>query len=173
VTDVGNGTYTFPVTAGTTPGTAQLRVQVNDGQRTILLSPRTPVKLDSFWCSRATFPAGAGGTADFSLNAGAVRAGRGYLALASMSGSVPGLPGPGLTIPLNPDQLFFVSYAIRNSAVLQATEGTLDGSGRGTARLVAPAGLLMPFANQTLTFAFATVNPLDFASNPVPLTVTP
>jgi len=173
VTDAGNGTYTFPVTAGTAPGTALLRIQVNDGQRTILLSPRTPVKLDSFWASRATLPGGAGGTVDFTLNAGAGFAGRGYLALASASGSVPGIPGPGFTVPLNPDALFFVSYAIRNSAILQMTEGTLDGSGRAAARLVAPAGLLLPFANQTLTFAFAALNPLGFASNPVAMGVTP
>ena len=54
VTDHGNGTYSFPVTAGTTAGDLRLRITANDGTA-VVLTPRTeiPVRADALWAQTA------------------------------------------------------------------------------------------------------------------------
>jgi hypothetical protein len=51
--------------------------------------------------------------------------------------------------------------------------GVLDATGRATAQLVAPPGGAAAFVGSKLTAASATLNPIDFASNPVTILVVP
>ena len=176
VVDLKNGTYTFPVTAGTTPGPVMLRVTVNDGKGAVLLSPRSTFHLvsSSLKASHTSISAASGATVIFDLMPGIHHASRPYLLLASASGSSPGIKvSPQIRIPLNPDQVFHYSFNLANSPLLPNTAGVLDAAGKARARLVAPPGLLSVLRGASLTFAFGLLGPLDFASNPVALQVQP
>jgi len=176
VIDLQNGTYTFPVTAGTTPGTAVLRVTVDDGKGSVLLSPRSmlPVLPVSLKASHASVSAASGATVVFDLTPGSRFASRPYLLLASASGSSPGIPvGPGIRIPLNPDPVFHLTSSLANSPLLPGSAGAIDAAGQARARLVAPPGLLTALRGATLTFAFGLLDPLDYASQAVAIRVLP
>jgi len=175
VLDLGKGTYTFPVTAGTTPGLAVFRIEVDDGRGKVLLAPRSilTVSKPPLFASPTALSAAAGGTVNFDLFPGPAFAGRPFYLLASASGSVPGIPLPGLTLPLNPDPLFFLSFSLMNSPILPGAAGKFDASGRASARLVVTPGLLLPYASGSLTFAYGVLNPIDFVSNPVVIAIHP
>jgi len=176
VIDRRDGTYTFPVTAGTTSGPAVLRVTVHDGKGSVLLSPRTilPVLPLSLEASRASISAASGGTVIFDLTPGPAHATRPFVLAASASGSSPGIPvGPQTTIPLNPDPLLNLAMVLANSPILPGSAGTIDAAGKARARLAAPAGFLSALRGATLTFAFGLFGPLDYASNSVAVRVLP
>lgn len=165
----GNGVFTFPVTAGKTPGTALLEVVVNDGQGFVLLSPSTPVTLtaEPLWVSTRSLSAATGGIAGFALQGRTVFANRPYLLLGSSSGSSPGIRvSRRVVIPVNPDATLLFLLQIANSPFLPGAVGALDAEGRGAAFFLAPAGALTPLLGTRLTFAWATLAPIDFASNP-------
>ena len=82
----------------------------------------------------------AGGAQDLDLDAGAGHAGETYLLLGSLSGTVPGLPLGGVTLPLNSDAYFAFTAANPGVPIVGAV-GALDGAGRSTAQVVLPAGL--------------------------------
>lgn len=170
VTDHNDGTYSFPVTAGNTAGSAILRVTVDDGSGPVLLWPPTEVEVlgDALWASRREVSAAAGGAVDFVLNGGAGLAGRTYLLLASNSGTSPGIPlSPSLVLPLNPDPLLFLSLQMAVQGSLPGFFSTLDPTGWRSATLNVPPGLLGPLQSSDLSFAWGTLNPIDFTSNPV------
>lgn len=60
-----------------------------------------------------------------------------------------------------------------NSPILPGAAGSFDASGRASARLVAAPGLLLPYVNGSLTFAYGVLNPVDFVSNPVAIAIRP
>jgi hypothetical protein len=176
VTALGGGAYGFPVTAGAVAGTASFDVTVNDGQGPVVLWPRPSISVsaDPLWASAPQLSAAAGGAVSFVLRPGAAFAGRSYVLGLSASGSVPGIQvSPTLVVPLNPDPILFLSLSLANSPNLPGSAGTLDPSGRATAQLVAPPGVATSLQGSALTAAFATTNPIDFASNPVTITVVP
>jgi hypothetical protein len=111
-----------------------------------------------------------GGVVEFQLDAGVANAGRSYYLLASRSGTAPGMSLPGgLVLPLNPDA--FMGHARRNANTPQFSGfvGTLDASGRATARLDLDA--LPSLQGATLDFAFLCSGPFDFVSNPTGVSV--
>jgi hypothetical protein len=176
VTPLGNGVYTFTVTGQGQAGNALLAVRVNDGQGSILLSPRSelPVRSDPLWASSAAFRAVDPVNIQFLLNAGPTQSGRMYALAASNSGSVPGFgAAPSVNVPLNPDMLFFQSVAALNTPLFPNTLGTLGPAGQAMAGLVAPPGFFGPITGTNLTFAYALLAPVDFASNPVTVSVNP
>jgi hypothetical protein len=176
VIDRGDGSYTFPVLAGTQAGTARLRVTVDDGFGARRLGPplAIPVRTDPLWSSRDRLGAAAGGQADFVLQGGPSRAGRGYLLLASASGSAPGVTvAPGVVLPLNPDPVLFWTLDLAVQGLLPGFLGLLDGQGRQRASLAVPPGVVSFLQGGTLTFAYALLDPVDFASNPVPVSILP
>ena len=173
VTDNGDGTYSFPVTAGTTVGTAQLRVVIDDGVSPVLLSPRTAVtvRADSLWASTARVEAAAGGAVSLLLDAGSGNALAPYVVAASGSGTNPGVPLGAVVLPLNPDPWFTGSLLLANSAVFANTFGTLDIAGRAQAQFIVPGGnVFAPAIGTDLDFAFALI-PFTFASNPVRVSI--
>jgi len=115
----------------------------------------------------------AGGTIDFTMDAGSAYAGRTYLMLASVSGTSPGLPLPGglVTLPLNLDWLSFLVLDNLNTPLFTNFSGVLDGAGAGTSQLNVPP--LPGAAGLPMHFAFTTRSPYDFVSNPVLVTFVP
>src|SRR6185295_16744737 len=74
--------------------------------------------------------------------AGSPSAGRGYLVLASASGTIPGMDLNGFVLPLNPDDLLLLTIAAANTPLLTRTLGTLNSLGRASAALNLPPILL-------------------------------
>jgi uncharacterized Ntn-hydrolase superfamily protein len=174
ITDNGDGTYGFSVTAGPTAGTALLRVTVDDGSGPVLLSPRTALTVtdDPLWVSSPELSWTSGGAVDFVLRAPpATGAGRSYLLLTSASGSVPGINVGNLNVPVNLDGVLLAFYFATIDGALPTFLGNLDATGRAVADLALPPGAYgLPLGTE-LTFAFALLAPTDRASNPVRLRI--
>ncbi|MEM7306609.1 MAG: hypothetical protein AAF682_08060 [Planctomycetota bacterium] len=116
----------------------------------------------------------AGGAVTFDLTAGEPHGGQPYLLLASASGTSPGLPvAPGVTLPLNDDVVLGFSLAQANGALFVNTFGVLDASASATCSFQAPPGVLGGLLGQELAFAYLTLAPVDLASLPVRVMITP
>jgi len=122
-----------------------------------------------------TISAAIGGTAGFELDAGSGYAQRSYAMLGSAAGSSPGtsLPGGGI-LPLNQDFVFAFIKSKLNSPMFQNFQGNLDSSGRALATFdtKGPIPSAVP-PGTVLTFAYTTLNPYDFQSNPVEIVIEP
>jgi glucose/arabinose dehydrogenase len=118
-----------------------------------------------------------GGTQYMELNAGAGYAGALYFVLGSASGTAPGLTVDGFNLPLNFDAYFSLSLTGANSPPFTNTLGLLGPTGRASAKVKVPAGVLSPAAvGITFHHAFATLSPfgnVSSTSNAVPLTLVP
>lgn len=112
--------------------------------------------------------AAAGGTINFTLQAGDDFSGRRYVLLATTSGTEPGtlLPGGLATIPLNRDWLTDFIIGNLSRPAFDTFLGSLDGSGSAAAYLTVPP-LQQGWVGTTLHFAYAVMGPWDFASNAV------
>jgi subtilisin family serine protease len=124
------------------------------------------LKTDSFIIS-----ATAGGTVNFSLDAGVENAGRTYLLLATVSGTEPGTPVGSTVVPLNFDAVTDLSILLANTTTLTDSLGVLDGSGLASASFNPLPEELREAVGMTLHFAYILGMPIDFASNAVPLFV--
>jgi hypothetical protein len=122
----------------------------------------------------ATIPAATGGSVGFGLDAGTGSAGRDYILAGSMSGTDPGtlLPGGMATIPINRDAFTNFILANLNGQLFADFRGVLDGSGQAGASLNAPP-LPPAYVGRKMDFAFALMNPFDFASNAVRVEIVP
>lgn len=127
-----------------------------------------PAKL-TMTADRAGISAGSGGTIGLTLDKGSAHAGDVYLVLGSVSGSVPGIPLPGnKVLPLNPDPLFDAMLALPGApGVFPGSVGKLDSSGKASAKVILPAGLLTPLFGGALRFAAVV-----FPPSVVPMDVT-
>ncbi len=106
-------------------------------------------------------------TVDLHLNAGTANAGRLYILTGTFSGTEPGiwLPGGGAKLPLNIDDLSFLCLEM-GPPIFNDFVGPLDGNGTAMAQIDIPANVgLLP--GQVMHYAFAVMNPWDFASNAV------
>ncbi len=113
-----------------------------------------------------------GGTQTFQLEGGAANAGRIYLVAGTASGTRPGFPFAGQTIPLNIDWWFDGSLAAANTGFYTNTFGFLDPQGRATASLNFPN--FPSLAGLGLHHAFIVVDPsagLIMVSEPTSLLV--
>jgi len=116
----------------------------------------------------------SGGQQNLSLNAGAANAGRVYLMLGSLSGTLPGVNFGGVNIPLNVDPYFQYTLSYPNAGLLSPSLGVLNGLGQASATLSLPAGTPSGLAGTTVSHAFLLLTPgLDFTSNSVSLTLIP
>ena len=115
----------------------------------------------------------AGGSVHFVLQAGVALAGRPYLLVGGASGSSPGtlLPGGLVTLPVNQDALTDLILAFLNTSIFSGFQGVLDPTGSASADLNIPP--VPALAGTVMSFAFATTNPFDFASNAVTVTLIP
>ena len=69
----------------------------------------------------------------------------------------------------------YTNYGINNvnNSVFTDFRGTLDASGDATATFNVPVLTNPGLIGQTLNFAWVTLAPVDFASNPVNLVIAP
>jgi uncharacterized Ntn-hydrolase superfamily protein len=176
VTDNGDGTYTVPLTAGTVQGEDIFRVVVDDGVSPVRLYPNPsftlghPLRLRS---NITDVSASQGDDIVLKLRASAPFAGRDYLILLSASGTDPGFDVGNVHIPLNLDAFTEIAYVYRNRPPLVNTEGKLDDVSRAEAQLTPNPGDLDLLIGKTLSFAYFTRNPDDFASEFVQVRVLP
>ena len=144
VFDAGDGTYSFELTAGTTVGTVDLVVVVDDGVRPVTLYPYPSVRVDPvapLHVGFDTVAAGAGATVPFVLDEPAAANGM-HLLLASLSGTSPGTPVGNLIVPLNRDAAFDWTLASASGPNLPGSFGSPDANGRAALAFVAPPGFL-------------------------------
>ena len=109
-----------------------------------------------------TLPVSTGGAQSFTLDAGPDQAGKLYLVLGSLSGTAPGLPLGGVTLPLNPDAYFQITGSTPGIPVVNGL-GNLDGAGMGAAALTLPGSLPAQLAGLVMHHAYLVVGqPLSF-----------
>jgi hypothetical protein len=156
-----------------------------DGRGEVLIGAYQHGELNRFECGRAYIhtqgltadvqwlSARLGGTVNLSLDAGAGNKLRPYLVVASFAGSEPGLRLPRVHLPVSFDNLFVASYFLANSVLFNQTLGVLDASGKARAWVKVPPGLLTGFENGSITLAYALVDRVDMASNPVTIGILP
>ncbi|MHC4945931.1 MAG: right-handed parallel beta-helix repeat-containing protein [Planctomycetota bacterium] len=127
-----------------------------------------PLEADAFIVTEAS-----GGTINFAIRGGQENAGRKYLVLGSVTGTIPGtaLPGGSATLRINWDPYTDLVLILLNSMFFTSFYGTLNGSGVGAAQLNAPS--LHGFVGLQMHYAFCLSSPFDFVSNPVVVDVVP
>ena len=155
VTDHGDGTYSFPVTAGTTPGLARFTITADDGLVKATLFPHFELAVDAvtpLHCGRDTVAVTQDTQAALTLNVPAA-AGQPYMILASASGTDPGIVLGDLVLPLNPDEVLWRSVRNANNFRFRNTLGSLDAVGHAGATFTAPPGLLGNLVGRRLDWA--------------------
>ena len=153
--DHGDGTHTLSFTSGTTPGTARIKISVVHWWEESQLYPYLELNLDApsqLHLGNEVLSAVDGGEAPLTLDFGAQGAGRPYLLLVSGSGTQPGTPFGGLTLPLNSDRLLDWSLGAPNPGFWPSMNGDLDANGRRLSTLNVAPGALAPFVGSRLDF---------------------
>jgi hypothetical protein len=121
--------------------------------------------------------AAPGQSVNFTLAAGPDNANRFYWIFGSVTGTAPGATFPsGAFLPLNFDAYFKLTLSTPFAGIFSSFVGVLDAGGNATAALHVPPGLDPDLIGLQLDHAFtaATVfGIVDFASNAVPVTLTP
>lgn len=143
VTDHGDGTHSFQVTATTNDGPGEWDVRVLDGTHDVLLQPAlviTTAPLAELHASRSEISASTGAEVVLTLNR-AADAGRAYRLLGSTSGQIPGTVVQGTNVPLNPDRFFGLTLGSPRGPVFGSFAGTLDPAGRSEGRFALTPGL--------------------------------
>lgn len=174
--DLGGGHYSIPLTARTNLGKQKLRVVVDDGVSGVTLYPFPEISTAKPIALSAALPAlstAQGGSVDLDLDGGPALANRPYLMLASAGGSSPGFPLGAVTVPLALDPVVGATYLLCNSPTLTNSCGVLDDQGTARAQFNVGPMALRPLHSGALTFAFFTISPTDFASNPVMIDIGP
>jgi hypothetical protein len=120
-----------------------------------------------------TLSASAGGSVHFVLEAGTANGNRPYLIFGSLSGTAPGIPLPrGAVLPITWDLFTDRVLADVNTPVFSGFMGALDAQGSASAAL----NVFTPIpgaAGITMSFAYALALPVDLASCPVNVRITP
>jgi len=120
-----------------------------------------------------TLSASVGGAAVFHLNAGVAYAGREYVLLGSAFGTSPGITLPGgANLPLNPGFFFNCVSSRINTVNFVRFNGYFDASGEADARMDSLGPVHPCAAGKRLDFAYTTVLPFDFQSEPVGIDIT-
>ena len=174
VQDLGSGRLGFDLTAASAAGASSLQLTVTGGTRPVrltqevdlLLDPVTPLHVGS-----DAIYAYDSSAVPFVLNLGAGQAGLGYRVLGSASGTDPGTPWDGGTLPLNADRFF--GWTLSDRGFFQGSTGLLDPTGRAQAVLQVPPGLLLPFVGDDLDFCAVIDTDPDSFTNVVGFTVLP
>ncbi len=175
VTDLGNGTYSFDVIAGTSSGLETIDVRVDDGTVQATLYPPVTLTIDpkaALHIGEDEVSTSATVDVPFTLNFGPSASGSLYFLLGSMTGTAPGTPLGFQTLPLNWDALSLFTLTHPGAPFLPGSFGTLDAAGRATASLAAPAGTLSGFSGLHLDWAAVVFTLPESLSNAVGLNIT-
>ncbi|MBM3978059.1 MAG: DUF1028 domain-containing protein [Planctomycetes bacterium] len=157
VVDLGDGSYTFALTAANVAGSGNFTIRVNDGTYDIQLYPPLELRVDPLvplHCGYDTVEVGAAVDVPLTINVDPALAGEPYLVLASASGSTPGMTvHGGVHLPLNPDPLLLYSLLAGPLPFFPGGIGVLDGAGRAGAELLLAPGALTSLAGGRIDFA--------------------
>lgn len=154
-------------------------VELIAGQRLGAATVYSPVPLASmpFFSNVSTISVATGGTQLLNLNAGLEYGLQIYFLVGTASGTSPGVLADDILVPLNPDDYLYYSLSNYNQLPFVGTFGFLSPSGTATAALVVPDGLDPSFAGFLLHHAYVVFEssdgPVEYASNPVPLSLVP
>ena len=110
----------------------------------------------------------AGGTVDFTIDAGPQFANYPYALLMSSSGTWPGFDVQGVTVPLNVDLMTF--FALTNPSIFAGGLSSLDAQGRATVVFsLPPLTFFDVIGSDVQLSAVATLTPMtvEFVSNPL------
>jgi hypothetical protein len=123
--------------------------------------------------SPASISASAGGAQALTLDAGSALAGNLYIIAGSVSGTAPGVPFQGETIPLNIDAYTIMTLS-GGGGILISGVGTLNGLGQAVANFILPptpslAGIQVNHAAVVLDLG----GTLQLVSNAAPCDLTP
>ena len=169
VTDHGDGTYSFPVTAGIVPGDARFVITAADGVVTATLFPYLELVVDPvtpLHGGRDTVAVTQDSAVALTLNVPSAPAAP-YLVLCSASGTDPGLLLGDLLLPLNPDEVLWRSVRNANNFRFRNTLGVLDAAGHAEATFTAPPGLLGNLIGRRLDWAALYFDGVPRVTNPV------
>ena len=155
VTDNGNGSYSFDLTAGFQSGLAELVIVADDGVEQATLYPYPSLTVDpaaEFHVGVSSLDPTTGGSVPLTLNVPQSAGGLGLI-LASVSGTVPGTAVGGVNLPLNLDAVLLFTLENPGSTLLQNTLAPIDGAGRMDANFAAPPNLLGALAGLRIDWA--------------------
>lgn len=163
VTDNGDGTYSFRVTAGTDTGIDVWRVIVDDGVRPVHLQPAVEIRSlpveTAFYTGFGEIRASEAPAVPLFVRLDPSVAGWPYAILGSASGTAPGTPFAGTTLPLNRDRFFRFTSRGANGPRLRGTLGTLDGAGRARGAFSLSARELAPWVGRRLDWSAVVFGP--------------
>ena len=171
-----DGSYTFSVTAGTTPGIDEYELVVDDGGTLVTLYPYPKITVEPvtpLHAGLSKFSASAGAEVHFVVQAGVAAGNLPYVLLGSASGTTPGIPLGFQNVPLNPDA--FTDFTILGAGppVLPGSIGVTSASGRADAWLSAAPGLFAPGVGLHLDFAAVVLGSPETITNSVGVDVKP
>ena len=161
-------------------GGVEVQLALQEGRRVLLEHvPPTPSCLAPLTVDTVTHSLSAGGSVNFSLQAGAHHAGELYLLVGSVTGTTPGFMVDGILVPLNVDAYTVLTLKRANQGPFKNTFGVLDGAGSAPGPVAIgplPAGLDPSLAGLHLDHAYVTLTlapKVVFASNAAPLDFVP
>jgi hypothetical protein len=96
----------------------------------------------------------SGGLVQFGLDGGSSAAGDLYLLVGGVSGTAPGIPLGGPTLPINLDAYTLFSIEFANQAPFGSNLGFLSTCGRGNASVLLPASLNPALVGTQFNHAF-------------------
>ena len=176
VTQNPDGSYSFEVSAGTTPGTDVYEIALDDGTGPVTLYPHPTLEVEAPTSLHAGFDALSvtdGGLVPFTLDAGAAAGNQAYILLGSASGTTPGVPLGFQNVPLNFDTFTSFTLLAAGSAILPGSVGLTDPSGRAQAGLSASPGQFAPGVGLHLDFAAVVLGVPETITNPVGIDLVP
>ena len=177
VLDHGDGTYSFELTAGTTPGTDRFVIVADDGVQEATLFPYLEVRQDAVEPLHAGYDevsARAGATIPLSVHEPAAPNAP-YLLLGSVSGTSPGIQLGDVFLPLHLDDFLHLTvHFAGDSAIFPGTRGLLDDAGHAEAGVIAKRGILRPLIGRSMHWAGVVLRDGKLTvTNPVTIEVLP
>lgn len=131
------------------------------------------VQVVALFTDKTTLSVANPGTAHFSLDAGASNANRPFWLLGTFTGSLPGLTlANGTHIPLNPSIYLSFTLSNPNTSLLSNSLGFLNASGHAASAFTLPH-VPAAAAGLVLDHAYVLLQPVNFASNAVEVTLVP
>ena len=115
----------------------------------------------------------SGGRARFALDAGAGHGLRRYVLLASAGGTWPGIDIGATHVPLNGDFVTRYLFKAWTSLMFVRFRGRLNADGRASATFDTLGPLGPAAAGLQVHFAFVLLDPIDYASNAIPIEFLP
>jgi len=138
------------------------------GSAHVLSCQRLPLHTEGVVISAAS-----GGRARLELDAGVGNALRRYWILASPNGMWPGVEIGALHVPLNDVGIGQFYSKASQSPMFQRFRGELDSEGRARAAFRTMGPLDPALVGLRVHFAFVLLDPIDFASNALPIEIVP